>query len=200
MNLQTHIAVELWEAIASPYEAGNYTHAILEAIHQLTVVLRERSGVDGDGAVLVGQALGGDAPKLRVNSFQSETEKNIQRGVEQLLRGVYLAIRNPRSHEQFKDTQADADSIIHFLNYLFLLLRSSKEAFSVDLFLANISDSEFVESQRYAELLIVEIPVNRRGDALAALFRARAGIQLRKLRYILSTLLSLLSDVRWLNI
>jgi len=94
LNLQTHISRELWVAIEGPYEAGNYAHAVLEAIHHLTNVLRERSGVDGDGAALVGQALGGDAPKLRVNPLQSESERNVQKGNDQLPRGISLAIRN----------------------------------------------------------------------------------------------------------
>jgi Protein of unknown function (Hypoth_ymh) len=54
MNLQTNISNHLWDAIASTYETGNYSHSVLEALHRLTTVLRERSGVDGDGASLVG--------------------------------------------------------------------------------------------------------------------------------------------------
>ncbi|MGA2084788.1 MAG: TIGR02391 family protein [Terracidiphilus sp.] len=196
MNLQTQISNELWEAIASPYEAGNFTHAILEAMHQITVLLRDRSGVDGDGATLVGQALGGESPKLRVNSFQSESEKNVQRGIEQILRGTYLAIRNPRSHEPYTDSKSDADAIIHFLNYLLTILNASKESFTIETFFESISDPDFVESQRYAEILVAEIPANRRGDAIGALFSQRAGRELRKLRFLISTLLSLLSDIQ----
>jgi uncharacterized protein (TIGR02391 family) len=196
MNLQTQVSSELWQAIASSYEVGNFTHAILDAMHQLTVVLRERSGVDGDGATLVGQALGGDSPKLRVNSFQSESEKNVQRGIEQILRGAYLAIRNPRSHEPYTDSQSDADAIVHFVDYLLRILSASKEAFTVESFLESISDPDFVESQRYAEVLVGEMPVNRRGDAIGALFGQRGVKDLRKLRFLISTLLSLLSDIQ----
>jgi uncharacterized protein (TIGR02391 family) len=196
MNVQTNISSGLWEVIASPYQAGNYSHAVLEAIHRLTTVLRERSGADGDGAPLVGQALGGDAPKLRVNGLQSESERNVQKGVEQMLRGMYLAIRNPRSHEKFKDSQQDADAIIHFIDYILRILDQSKEAFTIEGFLKSLSDPEFVESKRYADLLVAEVPVNRRGDALAALFSIRNTIEVRKLRYLVSTLVSLLNDAQ----
>jgi uncharacterized protein (TIGR02391 family) len=165
-------------------------------MHRLTTVLRERSGADGDGAPLVGQALGGDAPKLRVNGLQSESERNVQKGIEQLLRGMYLAIRNPRSHEQFKDTQQDADAIIYFVDYVLRILDASKEAFTVDSFLRSLSDPEFVESKRYADLLVAEVPVNRRGDALAALFGIRSTMEIRKLRYLVSTLVSLLNEAQ----
>jgi uncharacterized protein (TIGR02391 family) len=165
-------------------------------MHRLATVLRERSGADGDGAQLVGQALGGDTPKLRVNGLQSESERNVQKGIEQLLRGMYLAIRNPRSHEQFKDTQQDADAIIHFIDYILRILDASKEAFTIEGFLRSLSDPEFVESKRYADLLIGEVPVNRRGDALAALFGIRSTVEIRKLRFLVSTLVSVLNEAQ----
>jgi uncharacterized protein (TIGR02391 family) len=196
LNLQTHITSELWESLASAYDSGNYSHAVLEAMHHLTTVLRERSGAEGDGVALVGQALGGDAPKLLINGFQSETDRNVQRGIEQVLRGIYLSIRNPRSHEQMTDTQQDADAIIHFIDYILRILTSSKEAFTVESFMASISDIEFVESKRYAELLVAEVPTNRRGDALVALFKSRRTKEIRKLRYVVSTLLAVLSETQ----
>lgn len=196
MNLQTHITSELWESLASAYDSGNYSHAVLEAMHHLTTVLRERSGAEGDGVALVGQALGGDAPKLLINAFQSETDRNVQRGIEQVLRGIYLSIRNPRSHEQMTDTQQDADAIIHFIDYILRILTSSKEAFTVETFMASISDTEFVESKRYAELLVAEVPTNRRGDALVALFKSRRTKEIKKLRYVVSTILAVLSETQ----
>jgi len=92
MNLKTHIRPELWHTIANTYEAENYSHAILDAIHYLSDTLRAKSGVDGDGASLVGQALGGKAPRLRVNKLQTETERNVQKGLQQILRGLYFPL------------------------------------------------------------------------------------------------------------
>lgn len=196
MNLQTHISERLWESIEAPYQAGNFSHSVLEALHFVTEALRQKSGIDADGVGLVGQALGGDAPKLRINAFQTETEKNIQRGVEQILRGIYTGIRNPRSHEQFKDSQEDADAIIHFIDYILRILDASRETFTIEVFLQGLNDPEFVESDRYAELLVAEVPANRRGDALASIFEVRQTIGIRKLRYIISALISLLSEAQ----
>lgn len=194
MNLQTEISQELWNAVVSVYEAGNYSHAILEAVHHLSSILRERAGVDGDGASLVGQALGGDSPRLRVNSLQTDTERNVQKGLEQILRGIYLAIRNPRSHEQTTDTKQTADAIITFLDYLLDLLNASQQAFTPDTFVARVLDPEFVESARYAELLIAEIPTLKRGDAIIALYHDRRRVDLKKLRHLIRGLLSNLSE------
>src|SRR5690348_572445 len=99
MNLRNEITQHLWNAIENVYEGGNYSHAILEAMHLLSNTLREKANIDGDGVSLVGQALGGDSPKLRLNRLQTDSERNIQKGIEQILRGLYVGIRNPRSHE-----------------------------------------------------------------------------------------------------
>jgi uncharacterized protein (TIGR02391 family) len=178
------------------YQAGNFSHAVIDALHYLTDTIRQKSGIDADGVALVGQALGGDAPKLRINAFQTETEKNIQRGIEQILRGIYTGIRNPRSHEQSKDQKADADAIIHFIGYIVRILDASKEVFTSENFLQSLNDPEFVESERYAELLVAEIPTNRRGDALISIFQVRQTIGIRKLRFVVGSLTSLLNEAQ----
>ena len=196
MNLSTEISQELWLAVESAYEAGNYSHAILDAVHYLSSILRERAGVDGDGASLVTQALGGDSPRLRVNSLQTDTERNVQKGLEQIIRGVYLGIRNPRSHERTTDTKRTADSIIVFLDYLLALLIASREAFTAEHFMAQVLDPEFVDSARYAELLVGRIPPMRRGDAIIALYQSRYQVDLKKSRHLIEALLEGLSDAQ----
>ena len=196
MNLQTHISEDLWVAVSSAYESENYKHSILEAIHYLSGEIRARAGIDGDGTALASQALGGDNPRLRVNPLQTESERSIQKGVEQLLRGLYLAIRNPRSHEQVIDSRKDADAIIHFVDYLSRIINASKESFTIEQLLGTVSDSEFVESERYATLVVAEIPVNRRSDALIALYENRLTLDVRKLRLLINQLLTLLNETQ----
>jgi hypothetical protein len=58
MNLETHISDQLWDAIGDAYQVGNFSHAVLEALHFVTETLRQKSGIDADGVALVGQALG----------------------------------------------------------------------------------------------------------------------------------------------
>lgn len=196
MNLQTAIPDKLWTAIANAYEAENYSHAILEATYHVSSVIREKAGVDGDGASLVGQALGGDDPKLKLNALQTESQRNVQKGYEQILRGIYLGIRNPRSHEQTTDNKETADAIIHFLGYVVGLLNASKEAFTIEGFVERVFDSEFVDSARYAELLVEELPKLRLADALVAIYRARRKAELRKLRFLIPKLIGSLSPAQ----
>ncbi|MCY1509853.1 hypothetical protein D9M68_442090 [compost metagenome] len=196
MNLQLVVPSVLWNSIQNAYEAENYSHAVLEATYLVSSILRERAGVDGDGSSLVGQALGGDDPKLKLNTLQSESERNEQKGIEQILRGMYLGIRNPRSHEQTTDDKETADAIIHFIGYVVKILNASKEAFTIDGFLARVFDSEYVESVRYAELLVSEVPKLRLADCLIAIYRDRKKTELRKLRYLIPLLIGSLNPAQ----
>src|ERR1035438_10349919 len=103
MNLEPRIDRRLWSAVETAYQSGNYTGAILDSIHFLGELIREKTGIEGDGLSLIGQALGGQNPKLKVTKLQTESDKNVQKGAEQLLRGLYQGIRNPRSHEKYVD-------------------------------------------------------------------------------------------------
>lgn len=173
MNLKTLIREPLWWAISNTYETENYSHAVLDAMHYLSNVLREKSGLDGDGHSLVGAALGGSSPVLRVNKLQTETEKNIQRGLEQLLRGMYQFIRNPRGHEQTEDSKTTADAIILFINYVLSILEQSQDPFTTQSFLERVFDEHFVRSARYAELLVSGIPNGKMTDTLIEIYRRK---------------------------
>jgi len=173
MNLKTQIKESLWFAISNTYDTENYSHAILDAMHYLSNVLREKSGLDGDGHGLVGAALGGSSPVLRVNKLQTETEKNIQRGLEQMLRGMYQFVRNPRSHEQIEDSKNTADAIILFINHILGILEQSQEPFTIQAFLERVFDEHFVHSSRYAELLVSNIPNGKMIDTLIEIYRRK---------------------------
>lgn len=194
MNLQTHIKNELWLAVQSTYEAGNYSHAVLDAMHYLSNVLRDKTGVDGDGKSLVGQALGGDSPRLRINKLQTETEKNEQQGLESILRGMYQAIRNPRSHEQVEDKQETADAIIYFINYLLGIIERSEEPFAVSKFMKRVFDPDFYKSQQYAELLVDEVPTNKRFDVLVAVYRDKLSGDIYNVALVINALISKLTE------
>jgi uncharacterized protein (TIGR02391 family) len=60
------------------------------------------------------ETLGGKTPRLKVNRLQTESEQNVQKGIEALLRGIYQAIRNPRSHGRHADEEKDMVAIILF--------------------------------------------------------------------------------------
>src|SRR5882724_5641243 len=108
MNLQGKLTERLWNEIKTNYESRDFSGAILDSIHFLSEVIRQKTGLESDGVSLAGQAFGGKTPKLKVNKLQTESELNVQAGIEQLLRGIYQGFRNPRSHGKISDTQDDA--------------------------------------------------------------------------------------------
>jgi hypothetical protein len=81
MNIETRIDKRLWDAIRSSYENRNFTGSIQDSIYFLSDLIREKSGLEGDGATLVGQAFGGSSPLLKVNRLKTENDKNVQKGI-----------------------------------------------------------------------------------------------------------------------
>ena len=174
MNIQSNIPQPLWESVRGNYNQANYTGAILDATYFLTDLLRKRSGEDGDGANLVGQALGGLNPKIKISKDQSETETSIQRGMEQIIRGWYLGIRNPRVHGKFNDSELDAFSLITFVGFLTNQIEKAKVQFSTEELLKRVLEEGFVPSAKYAELLCLEIPAGQRLEVFYNLYQRKA--------------------------
>lgn len=164
MMLRNEIDIELWEAVQKNYETENYTGSILDAVFKLTDTIRNKTGLEGDGASLIGQAFGGDDPRIKLNKLQTDSEKDIQRGIQEILRGIYTGIRNPRSHDAMTDDKLTADSIIVFINYLLKLIDQSKLRFCEDDFLTRIFDPYYVKSEAYSKLLVQDIPKRQRAN------------------------------------
>lgn len=76
----------------------NYFHAVLEAVKGVAERLRQMSGLATDGAELVNTALSTKSPVLAVNTLSTETEISEQKGIANLLVGIFGAIRNPTAH------------------------------------------------------------------------------------------------------
>ncbi len=189
MNLETEIDPELWKTIQTQYEKQSFTDAIKDAIYYLSNLIRERTGLENDGISLIGQAFGGNAPILKVNQMQTESEINIQKGVEQILRGIYQAIRNPRSHEKYTDAKEDTDSIIVFINYIIKVIIQAKSPFSKEEFLKRVFDPNFVKDSSYAELLLKQIPQKKLLEVFIEIFRKKQDGKRDNLKVFISSLI-----------
>lgn len=194
MNLETRLPDALWEAIRSNYEKRNFTGAILDAFYFLSELLRNKSGIEGDGHSLIGQALGGAAPKIKLNRLRTESERNVQRGMEQLLRGLYQGVRNPRSHDKIADTEGDAQAIIMFVGYLVNQIDKAKAQFSSPDFVRRVLDPDFVAQDRYAELLVADIPQRARLDVFLDLYRENENWKPEHMRVFLKVFLAHLNE------
>ena len=99
----------------------NYFHAVFEATKGLAQRIRDKSGVDGDGALLVDQVFSTNQPILAFNTLQTKTEKREHKGFATLLKGCFAAVRNPRAHEpkilwKGEDDAADYFTLISLLH------------------------------------------------------------------------------------
>jgi uncharacterized protein (TIGR02391 family) len=189
VNLESHVSAELWQAVRRSYETDAWSNSILDAINFLGDAIRAKTGLQSDGTALAGQALGGKNPKLRLNRLQTESEQSIQNGVEQLLRGTYQAFRNPRSHGKVNDTQTEADSIILFVNYLLSLIGHAKASFSLEACVARALEASFVPNERYAKLLVAEIPARERLQVVLNVYQRKIEGDGEKLRYFFDALI-----------
>jgi len=194
MDLKTHVSDNLWASIETSYETNNFTTAIIDALFYLGDFIRERTGLQSDGVALIGQAFGGKSPKLRVNQLQTESELAVQKGTENLLTGLYQAIRNPRSHSKLKDSKEDADAIIIFVNYILKIIGESKGTFSKNEFIGRIFDASFVKKERYAQLLVEEIPSRYRLDIMIDVYRRKSEGNMYKLPLFTNALLKILNN------
>lgn len=100
---------------------NNYFHAVFEATKGLAQRIRDLSGVDGDGTALVDRVFATNHPILAFNTLQTETETNEHKGFASLLKGCFMAIRNPRAHEpkilwKGEDDAADYFTLISLLH------------------------------------------------------------------------------------
>jgi uncharacterized protein (TIGR02391 family) len=163
----------LVDAIGNRISNSEYTDSILAGTKYLTQVLRNKGACEGDGSQLVGQVLGGGAPKFPINSLQTVSEKDEQKGLEQLLRGYYVGIRNPRTHEATEDTEEFCIRIMVLIDTFLCYLNREVEDFDIDAIVDRIYDPHFVASEEYAETLIAQVPENRIIDVFFSAFDRR---------------------------
>ena len=93
--------------------------AVFEATKGLGERVRQMSSLDEDGYPLVQEAFEGSNPMIAFNSLRTSTEKNEQRGLASLMKGVFSAFRNPEAHEPkllWHVSEADALDLLSTLS------------------------------------------------------------------------------------
>jgi len=143
---------------------------------------------------LVGQALGGNAPQFRLNSLQTNSEKDEQKGIEQLLRGLYIGIRNPRTHEVMEDTEDFAIRVLVLVDIALKYLQREAEEFDVEALVNRIYEPHFVPSTEYAQSLMADVPTTHLVPVFDEAFRRREEGKAEKIRYAFLALYQLMSE------
>jgi uncharacterized protein (TIGR02391 family) len=110
----------------SQFRNGHYRDAVFNAFVAVFDLLRQRTGLDKDGAELVVEALSLAAPKLVLSTLLTESGKNDQKGFLQILQGAFLGVRIPKAHSLESDL--DQTSAAEYLVFASLLARRIAEA------------------------------------------------------------------------
>lgn len=99
----------------------NYFHCVLEASKSVAQKIRDKAGVEADGAALVDLAFSIKAPLLALNTLQTESEQSEQKGFANLLKGAFGTFRNVTAHApkiHWAVNYGDAMDALTILSYL----------------------------------------------------------------------------------
>jgi uncharacterized protein (TIGR02391 family) len=87
------------------------------------------TGLDRDGAGLMGEAFKDADPAILLADISTETGRNIQAGFRFMFMGAVTGIRNPDAHELFK--ALDAEEALETLAFASMLMRRLDDAHQV---------------------------------------------------------------------
>ena len=114
------------EASHSQFRNQHYREAVFNAVVSVFELIRRRSGLSDDGHVLAATAFSPKDPILTVADLKTKTGRSEQEGYMQMLRGFYLAVRNPKAHSL--ETDLDQIRAAQFLVFASLLARKVEGA------------------------------------------------------------------------
>lgn len=104
-----------------------YARAVEEAFKCLNNAVKDKSGLSStDGAGLMTTVFSANSPILKLNEFQSDSDKKEQQGYMEIYAGSMTGIRNPRAHEHtLVDSQDVALELLVLANHLMRKLEGS---------------------------------------------------------------------------
>ena len=152
--MNNRINPKLYEVLKVHYENGDYTESVRDAFFYTTNLIQELSGLmDIDGTSLIDKSFGGNNPSICVSKNDTKTQKDIQQGMQFALKGLYLSVRNPISHEKIVLTKNEADAIIVYLDYLLAKIGTQNTNNTIDKVFELLADERCPNTKMYAEAL-----------------------------------------------
>jgi uncharacterized protein (TIGR02391 family) len=109
------------------FDDGHFPEATSLAFKYLDKKVEEHSGLNGQtGWNLMMAAFNGAAPKVKLNSLATASDKDEQEGYGFVFGGGMRGIRNPRAHEV--TIVDDTDICLDHLSFVSMLLRRLEQA------------------------------------------------------------------------
>lgn len=168
----------LKESIKTHYENKDYTEVVRDALLCLTTEIRKKSDLtDSDGVDLINKAFSEKQPLIKINKFETTTDKNKHRGIMDLSKGLIEYFRNPMSHSKQEYSKKVADAILVLLDEVILEeIIGSKSINSIEDWYLEITNDLFPNTERYAKSLISAIPKNKYYELAVMLYKNRNNI------------------------
>ena len=116
----------IFEHAYQQYKVGHLRDSVLNAFTAVFDLIRERTGIDMDGAKLAGQVFSVNDPRLILSEIETESGKNDQVGFLNIYQGAYIGIRNPKAHSLQHDLTPEKAA--QYLVFASLLARRVSEA------------------------------------------------------------------------
>lgn len=111
---------QLRQVSSTLFRDTHYARAVEEAFKCLNNAVKDKAGVPNqEGAGLMRVAFSARSPILRLNPFQSQTDRDEQQGYMDIFAGSMTGIRNPRAHDhELTDTPEVALELLILANHL----------------------------------------------------------------------------------
>lgn len=107
---------------------GNYSDSIFKATIVLEKIIKKKSGIDKIGVRLIDQVFDENNPILDIVDGSEMENKDERTGFRYLLKGVFLGIKNPRSHSLREiENPFIASQYLSFIDLLLNIVENSKK-------------------------------------------------------------------------
>src|SRR5215831_20570043 len=90
--------LEIFKYCRAELLEDNYFHAVLESMKGVADRIRNLSGLTSDGAELINTAFSTKAPLIAINNLADDSDLSEQRGLINILVGLFGAVRYPTAH------------------------------------------------------------------------------------------------------
>lgn len=112
----------------SRYMSSHYADSVEAAFKEINSIIKnivkQQIGKELDGPKLMQHAFSSDNPILKLTEMNSESDRNVQLGYQQIFSGAMIGIRNPKAHENLV---IDKDRAIHLIFLASLLMHKVDE-------------------------------------------------------------------------
>ena len=113
--------------------AQNYFHTVFEPVKSIASRIRKETGLISDGAELIDQAFSfkkPSMPRIAINDLDTESLEGEQRGLANLVKGLFGYVRNPLAHNARLDwalSEIDAVDMLTMVSMIHRKVDSSSK-------------------------------------------------------------------------